>query len=194
MCGDCHDLARHSTGHGHCQCQYCRLYGPKAIRSQQVLGISIDTRCDWLCTHVRRRRFASLVDGVDCRELDRFTQSSDDGGDHYDDDGTHTEMQGVDAAEQEPTMIGDGVPLPAIHTVPEEVVPQVMEPEDLTMQPMGVATIDPTTDEPVAGAPVVTGATAAPCLPGTEQELRRLEINEEEPVWSYMLAVTATQC
>ena len=102
------------------------------------------------------------------------------GGDHNDDDGTHTEMQGVDTAEeeQEPTMIGDGAPLPAIHMVPEEVVPQAMEPEDFTMQPMGVDTINATTDpppKPVAGTPVMRGATVAPSplmpalvLPGTE--------------------------
>ena len=78
-------------------------------------------------------------------------------------------------------MIGDGAPLPAIHTLPEEVVPQAMEPEDITIQPMGLDTIDPTPDplhKPIAGAPVETEATVAlpplmpaPVLPGTEQEL-----------------------
>ena len=71
-------------------------------------------------------------------------------GDHDDDDGTHTEMQGANTAEQEqePTMIGDGAPLPAIHNVLEEVAPQAMEPKDITIQPIGPDTIDPTTDPP----------------------------------------------
>ena len=89
-------------------------------------------------------------------------------------------MQGVDPAEeeQEPTMIGDGAPPPAIHTVPEEADPQAMEPNNLTVQPMGVDTIDPITTappKPVADAQVMTGATEvtsplmpAPVLPGTE--------------------------
>ena len=103
-----------------------------------------------------------------------------DGGDHDDDDGTHTEMQGVNTAEQEqePTMIGDEAPPPAIHTMPEEVVLQTMEPDSITIQPMGPDTINPTTDpphEPIAGTLVETEATVAPpplmpalALPGTE--------------------------
>ena len=104
----------------------------------------------------------------------------DDGGDHHDNDGTYTGMQGVDPAEeeQEPTMIGDGAPPPAIHTVPEEVVPQAMEPDNLTVQPMGADTINPITTAPpipVADTLVVAGATEvtsplmpALVLPGTE--------------------------
>ena len=101
----------------------------------------------------------------------------DDGGDPDDNDGIDSEIQGVDTDAQEPTMIGDRAPPPAIHSIPEEAVLQPMELEDIAVQPTGLETTEPphevtasTLVEPEATAPLPP-LTPAPVLPGTEREL-----------------------
>ena len=103
-----------------------------------------------------------------------------------------SETQGVDTPtsepELEPTMIGDGPPLLAIHTESEQAVPEVMAHEDFIAQPTR-----PDTDNPITGSSQEGNADQcvepedtvthplAPIPPGTEQELCRLEINDEVP-------------
>ena len=110
------------------------------------------------------------------------------------DSDNHTETQGVDTGtpeqEQEPTMIGDGAPPPAIHTGPKQVVPKADAPKDIIIQPMGPDTTNPITEsshEATASQQVEPEVTDTPPLmavlvpPGTEQELCQLEINDEVP-------------
>ena len=104
-----------------------------------------------------------------------------------DSDDDHTETQGVDTlAELEPNMIGDGAPPPDTHPGLE----QVEVPNNTTLLPMGPDTTNLTTEpalEVIAEPQVAPEVTATPPLipapvpPGTEQELRHLEINDEVP-------------
>ena len=108
--------------------------------------------------------------------------------DPVDDADDQSETQGVDTTstgpELEPITIGDGAPPPAIHTGAEQAGPQEVEHEN---------TIAPEANDPIA-EPAQEGDAnprveaedpvthpLAPIPPGTERELRRLEINNEVP-------------
>ena len=100
-----------------------------------------------------------------------------------DDDDDHMETQGVDTpAELEPYMIGDGAPPPAPHPGLEQ---DVLGAET----PMGPDITNPTTEPTLESVepqvePEVTATppqVAAPVPPGTERELRQLEINDTVP-------------
>ena len=75
--------------------------------------------------------------------------------------------------ELEPTMIGDGAPLSAIHTEPEQGVPEVDAHKDITAPPAGpeakVTSVDPQIEPEATGPHPLTVAPIPPC---TEQELR----------------------
>ena len=109
------------------------------------------------------------------------------------DDGNddHTDTQGLDTlAELEPDMIGDGVPPLDTHARLEQGVLGVEAPDIATAPPMGPDTTNPSTEpslevtaEPQVAPEVTTTPPliVAPVSPGTEWELRRLEINKEVP-------------
>ena len=101
-----------------------------------------------------------------------------------DSDVDDTDTQGVDLpAELEPNMIGDGAPPQGIHLGPE----QVEVPNNTTVLPMEQDVTTPTTAPVLETIPEPQAATEGPPLapapvpPGTEWELRRLEINNEVP-------------
>ena len=108
-----------------------------------------------------------------------------------DDGDDHTETKGVDTlAELEPTMIGNGVPPPDTHTGLEQGVLGVKAPDDTAVPPMGPDSTNPITEPSMEAtaepqvAPEVTDThalIAALVPPGTEWELRQLEINNEVP-------------
>ena len=138
-----------------------------------------------------------LSDQDDNDDDDSYSPSATDEATEYellepvDDDDDQMETQGVDTlAELELNMIGDGAPLPDNHSGQEQGVLGVEAPNDMTMPPMGPDTTNPITEpaldvtaEPQV-APDVTATPpliVAPVPPGTEQELCRLEINNEVP-------------
>ena len=108
-----------------------------------------------------------------------------------DDGDDHTETQGVDTlAELETNMIGNGVPPPDTPARSEQHVLGVEAPDDTTVPPMGPDTTNLITEPSLEAtaepqvAPEVTNTPpliAAPVPPGTEGELRLLEINNEVP-------------
>ena len=138
-----------------------------------------------------------LSDQDDNDDDDSYSPSATDEATEYellepiDDDDDHMETQGVDTpAELELNMIGDGAPLPDNHSGQEQGVLGVKAPNNTTVPPMGPDTTNPITEpaldvtaEPQVAPEVTTTPPliAAPVPPGTEQELRRLEINNEVP-------------
>ena len=129
---------------------------------------------------------------MDSESEHELLDPADDADDQSETQGVDTpnqpETQGVDTPssgpELEPITIGDGAPPLAIHTEAKQAGPQDVGHENTTA---------PEADDPIAepsqegdAAPQVEPEDTvthplAPIPPGTEQELRRLEINDEVP-------------
>ena len=151
---------------------------------------------------VFQNQTGELLPDQDDEDDESYSRSGTDGGAEYelldpvDDIDNQSETQGVDTLttkpELEPTVIRDGAPPTAIHTECKQAVPEDVAHEDIIAQPTGPEADDPITrssqegnadrnaDSQVEPEDTVTHP-LAPIPPGTEQELCRLEINDDVP-------------